>query len=629
MLDETSKSGFSVTASPTLLPGASRLPATGGGHEPSSQATLLCFPKITPLDRRLARLAGFLGVECTVQTVRAAESGLVDGDHHCLMLSATTLGGLLEADGNPRRLMQRLFDRTRHLLVYGFRPTAADGSTARHLSRGLVDAVVPFPGGHHQYTISSDWRSLTGEFSGLTFGPIQSEIDCGFSGAALASGLLRPVVSIGGLPSFASLTIDDCTIFMLACGDIVDLDAKVQGQLRVLDWFSRTIPPSMFIRHAFGRRSWRRPQPSATFIIDDPLLTESYGFLNYRRLLGAVGDQPFSASIAFIPLNYRRGQASVVDLFRSRPAQLSLCVHGCDHTGGEFATTDMPVLNGLARLADDRMKLQEKATGLGYEKVMVFPQGRFSVGSLEALRHNDFVAAVNTSPIPEDARPGDELTVGEWLDVAVTRYRGVPLFVRRYPREVVEFAFDLFLGKPLLIVEHHTAFKQGYGEIADFIARLNSLNAELRWGGLRETLSRTYMRRDLSDDTVAARIWTNYQVIRNDAAASTRFLIAKTESADAPIRRVTVDDHPVDYVIDDGTLRVAIDVEPGVARTIRIAYANALPIWDGRRGFRARLKIHARRRLSEFRDNFLCKHERLLTLSRFAARGLSTEATEG
>ena len=293
------------------------------------------------------------------------------------------------------------------------------------------------------------------------------------------------------------------------------------------------------------------------------MLTESYGFLNYRRLLGAVGDQPFSASIAYIPLNYRRGQASVVDLFRSRPAQLSLCVHGCDHTGGEFATTDMPALNGMARLADDRMKLQEKATGLGYEKVMVFPQGRFSVGSLEALRHNDFVAAVNTSPIPEDAPPGDELTVGEWLDVAVTRYRGVPLFVRRYPREVVEFAFDLFLGKPLLIVEHHTAFKQGYGEIAAFIARLNSLNAELRWGGLRETLSRTYMRRDLSDDTVAARIWTNYQVIRNDAAASARFLIAKTESADAPIRRVTVDDHPVDYVIDDGTLRVAIDVEPG------------------------------------------------------------------
>ena len=621
MLNEISKSGSPVTAQAALPPGQSPPSVAAKLEVRASRATLLCFPRVTPLEVRLARLVEFLGVECSVESVDGPDSGLLDADRHCLMLSATSLGALLEADGNPRRLLRRLFDRTRYLFIYGFRSTAADSATARHLSGGLVDSVTRPSEGNQQYTIAADWRPLTGEFSGLTFGPIQPEVDCGFSGPL--STALRPIVSIGGLPSFASVTIDGCTVFMLACGDIVDLDAKIPGELRVADWFSRTIPASMFIRHAFGRRCWRRPQPSATFIIDDPLLTESYGFLNYRRLLGAMGDEPFSASIAFIPLNYRRSRASVVDLFRRRPEQLSLCVHGCDHTGGEYATTDMPALNGLTKLADDRMKAHEKATGLGYDKVMVFPQGRFSAGSLDVLRHNNFVAAVNSSPIPQDAAPGDELSIGEWLDVAVTRYHGVPLFVRRYPGELVDFAFDLFLGKPVLIVEHHTAFKEGYREIATFVARLNSLNADLRWGGVHRTLSRTYMRRDLSDDTVAARIWTNYQVIRDDAATLKRYLVTKVESADAPVRRVTVDNRPVDFVIDQGTLRVAIDVQPGADRVIQITYDNALPVHDGGRGLRTRLAIQGRRRLSEFRDNFLCRHERLLELSRSAVRRLS------
>jgi len=593
----------------------------GRRPEPASRATLLCFSHLTPLEKRLARLVEFLGVDHTTHIV--SHRGVVlDGAHHCVMVSASALGALIEADGSPARSLQRVFACTRNLFVYGFRPTVQDSATARHLSRGLIDEVVHLPEANQRYTVAADGGCGTEEFSGLTFGPIQPSVDHGFSASGSSAGL-RSIVSIGRVACFASFRVDDCTVFMLACGDIADLDAQIDDKLRPIDWFSRIVPASMFIRHVFGRRCWHRSRPSATFVIDDPLLTESYGFLNYRRLLDAMRDQAFSASIAFIPLTYRRSRQSVVDFFLSRPRRLSLCIHGCDHTSGEFAATDLSRLNALTKLADDRMNALKRVTGLDYDKVMVFPQGRFSTGSLEVLRHNNFLAAVNTTPIPQDALPGEELTIREWLDVGVTRYRGVPLFVRRYPGEIVECAFDLYFGKPLLIVEHHTAFRDGYRDITAFIARLNSLNVGLKWGGLHWTLSRTYTQRELSDDTVAARIWTNFQVIQNDSVTRKRYLIAKTELADAPIRQVTVDNDPVEFTIDQGILRLAIDVQPCAERVIQIQYENALPMQIEARSLRARVAVQGRRRLSEFRDNYLCKHSRLLELAGFAARRLS------
>jgi hypothetical protein len=585
-----------------------------------NHATILCCPQVTPLDARLARLAEFLGIECRVQTVSEAVTGPADRawlsrDHHCLMLSATTVEALAPTDADRAQVLQRLLDRTRHLLVYGFRATTADAAAARALSQGLVESVSDLPPGGGNYTISPEWRSLTREFTGLTFGPARAELDCVFSGHRPA-GAVHAVISIEGSPSFATFTRGGCRVFMLGCSDIADLDAPINDELRVVEWFSRVIPGAMFLRHAFGRHAWHNPRPSASFIIDDLLLKESYGFLNYRQLLHATRDQAFAATIAFIPYNFRRSQASVVELFRSHPGRLALCIHGCDHTGGEFATADLPALNAMAGLADDRMRAHQKATGLPYGKIMVFPQGRFSTASLKALQGNGYLAAVNTTPIPEDADPRNGLSLREWLDVAVTRYHGFPLFVRRYPGDLVNFAFDLFLGKTLLVVEHHTAFRNGYREIAEFVAALNSLNPEIRWGSLQDAVSRSPLERDLSHDTVGVRLWTNYGVLSNGGARSRHYVVQKAEDADAPIRQVLVDGAPAQYVVDKGLLKVELDIPPLSARVLEIShYATRRAVGRRRVGLRAALGIHARRRLSELRDDLLPWQQQLQTLA--------------
>ena len=78
-------------------------------------------------------------------------------------------------------------------------------------------------------------------------------------------------------------------MFLLACSDIADLEAKTDGSWAAHSHFSRLVPIMMFLQHVFQDQLWHNPGRYANFIIDDPLLRESYGFLNYAQLLQADG----------------------------------------------------------------------------------------------------------------------------------------------------------------------------------------------------------------------------------------------------------------------------------------------------------------------------------------------------
>ena len=104
----------------------------------------------------------------------------------------------------------------------------------------------------------------------------------------------------------------------------------------------------------------------------------------------------FTTTIAFIPWNYRRTSDSVARVFRERSDRFSICLHGCDHTEGEFASTEVRRLNTQLHLATQRMRAHEQSTGLPYAEVMVFPQGKFSAASLELLKCHNYLAAVNS-----------------------------------------------------------------------------------------------------------------------------------------------------------------------------------------------------------------------------------------
>src|SRR5208283_4412128 len=149
---------------------------------------------------------------------------------------------------------------------------------------------------------------------------------------------------------------------------------------------------------------------------------------------------------------------------------LSLVVHGCDHTAGEFAERSPALLDRKIRTSIQRMERFRRTASIEADRVMVFPQGQFSPETGRALKLNGFVAAVNTEVSPAQ-RAANETTIADLWSVAIMKYGTFPILTRRYPHHGIEnFAFDAILGKPCLIAAHHEAFKDHARNLVDFVA---------------------------------------------------------------------------------------------------------------------------------------------------------------
>jgi hypothetical protein len=85
--------------------------------------------------------------------------------------------------------------------------------------------------------------------------------------------------------------------------------------------------------------------------------------------------------------------------------------------------------------------------------------------------------------------PGSgDLKIRELIQPVLTAY-GFPLFHRRSARRLEDFALDLFLGQPAVIGAHHDSFKEGYGYLRDFVSRMNTLD-DIRWDSVGNVVQR-------------------------------------------------------------------------------------------------------------------------------------------
>jgi len=348
-----------------------------------------------------------------------------------------------------------------------------------------------------------------------------------------------------------------------------------------------------------------------------------YGFLDYKKLLDVMDRSIFSASIAFIPWNYDRSGPRVADLFLKRSERLSLSVHGCDHIHAEFGTRDEQALRWRAWKALDRMKEQETLTGLPFDKVMIFPQGIFSISAMGALSSSGFLAAVNTTPYPVDGSDG-VLTLRDLLDVAVERFSNFPLFVRHYPNDIAEFAFDLFLGKPALLVEHHRYFKNGYTILADFVGKLKALEEKLGWTNLAAICSQTCLKRVAENGETQLKFYTDRFRLQNDTDQTQNYRLFRRVMSEKPLARVIVNGRYADCDQAADYLRIPVSLDPGQKAEVSIDRGH---LDTGKIYFKQRpmynTMVFIRRGLSEFRDNYVDTHRRLSGIASRARNLLS------
>jgi hypothetical protein len=538
----------------------------------------------------------------------------------CLVLNSSALKACHEEHPFTDDLVHQLTSAFKFILVHNLNPDPRCENIVRLLSASQLVSVRPAHFGSH-YQVSRNNKQICGPFSGLTFGFANPHVDR-ILGVGPAARSFSPLISVDDSPLLATLRRGNAQIFFLATSAVADIHAEIRDKQSTDPLFSQLMPAAMLLRYMFAGQCWQPHERHATLTIDDPPLWPSYGYLNYERLLHSMDTHDFHSSIAFIPHNYRRDAPEVVQLFQTRPDRFSICFHGNDHTRAELGETDSSILNNLLNTAVARMERHRASTSIRCDKLMVFPQGVFSQQAMDALRSHNFLAAVNTESRP--ARSPIRIELAELLQPALLNY-GFPLFIRKpvdqYAPE--SLAFNLFFGKPLFIGSHHDLFKNIEG-LETLVDQINSMSTPVRWSNLQTAINNSYLTRKLDDGTREIRTYASVGSIENQSAGALRFTIELEDAGSAQAEKVLLNGEcALDKVVDNTDRRIVMLIPPG-KRCSFDALDGTSDVTPHREGAARTIKAFCRRRLSEFRDNYLSKNPLVLLTAKSLQRHLQS-----
>ncbi len=581
-------------------------------------------PEPAPQEGRLLALAETMGVPAKAVApgegkplLQRLIDAFVPGSSSVAM-SAETLAAIERDRDSGTGLQSLLVGLLPELLVFGFTGAAEEQRALLSLTDGAILGVSPLSGQNERFSLPLVAASLSGQLSGLDFSGSYEEPAFAFEVHSDAEDA-DAILTANERPIFVRLKRGQAQLFLLAA-PLPDMKRPLSREHGIEEHYATLVAPLIYLRACFQNYCWHAVQNTARLIVDDPVLTQSYGFLNFDKLRKSMQRFRYGTSIAFIPWNGWRTREENASRLLGENSNLSTCVHGCDHTNREFNGNDAALLDAKAGLAMQRMEAQQKRTGAPFEPVMVFPQGFFSVSAIKALSANRFLGAVNSTVFPTDQR--GEITIADCLRPAVTRYGGFPIFVRHYPGNIFDFAFDLFLGKPALVVEHHPFFRHGCEAMEAVVAELYKVEPSLSWPPLSEQLTRCCLQRRLPSGSTEVLFFTRKFQLKNRTEHAESFRLRKYEPDAETVATVSVDGVSVPYSIEDGFLQLEVKALPGQERTIEIGCAEKPRHKATGFGVVYNVRVALRRALSEFRDNTLAQHDGLLRIANRIARAL-------
>jgi hypothetical protein len=493
--------------------------------------------------------------------------------------------------------------------IFGFDNTDSCKGLLQYLTGDAEARIRAVNGPHAFVSVTGDLPDMCGPMSGMRVLVDSHNCELVFDLSPKSNGFKSIIAAQDG-HVFIRLICQGLPFYLNVSSSIIDIGSASEKQFDVKDHFCSAVPITMYLKWAFRDVCWSNRETNACLIIDDPLLKPRYGFLNFGELSELMDERHFTTAIAFIPWNWRRTDRHTVALLRGRSDRFSLAVHGCDHTASEFATRSASQLDSKIMTAKQRMETFVQRTSLSYDRIMVFPQGRFSPETGRALKLNGFIAAVNTEISPWN-NDGNETKIRDLWDTAITKYGTFPIFTRRYISAGIEnFAFDAILGKPCLIAAHHDVFKGHGRSLADFVERLNSLNWNLCWRPLGDALARSFKFLTRDDETIIIRMFSKSLVIENPTVSSREAVFMKEESDPDRVRAVTFNQTPIDFHCDGGYLRFRAQLLPKETAQVRVTYVESEDLAaQGGPDIVYKVRTRVRRHLCEFRDNYLSRSE--------------------
>jgi hypothetical protein len=572
---------------------------------PLSTVSLLGRDQTTVGDRNLARLLDFFGIPWKAVSTREwkADAGQAGP---LVIISADCLAeamGSVEASGLPPCVM-----KARAVFVYGFQEDERSVKLLRLVTGDPQGKIKRIRSSQTTVRISADIPEVCGPMSGLQV-PISLCAAGSIYELGLAGSEVQRIIRSAEGELFLRVNYEGVPFYLSAWESIIDIDVFSPLYFDVKKFFCEAVPIVLFLRWGFPENFQSHTETSACLIVDDPPLKRRYGFLDFSEALDLMDRDNFSTTIAFIPWNWRRTHHRTLRMFQAHPKRLSVVFHGCDHTEGEFVGRSPALLGRMLDRANERMARFERKACISVDRVMVFPQGRFSPEAGRALKLNQFVAVVNTEVSP-DEQAANETRISDLWRPAIMKYRTFPIITRRYLSHGVEnFAFDGVLGKPCLIAAHHDVFRDHGRDLVDFIGRLNALKWTIVWRPLSEVVRRNFTTRRLADGTRIIRMFSGSLLVENSGAELYKALLLKAEDDPSYVEAVWVNDKRSEFSIEGGELRAWLMLRPQERATVHVAYRNTLELASDRRSFAVSIRVAAKRYLSEFRDNYLCRND--------------------
>jgi hypothetical protein len=569
------------------------------------RATLLCDDSDLAEEGHISRLFGFFGIPgqrvSVEEFARSGGPAVKTG----LVCSARTFSRLLETL-DRRDDAQRVWQETvSSVFVYA----GADAVAFASLNRTLTadpKASVSHVHGVTEWQVSDEFPDFAQSLGGLRIKTVRHSSDTLSFDPAIGCG--KAIVFCQRGAALLKVEYRSVALFLSTSPTVVDVDAPVAGRnFDIREHFLAAAPLVMYLKWAFAESCWRSPETRACLVIDDPVLKPRYGFLHFETFLGLMQRHNFSTSIAFIPWNWRRSSAKIVRLFQANQDRYSLSIHGCDHTSGEFGTRQSGLLAWKTRQATERMARHEARTGIRHDRVMVFPQGVFSEQAMAALKRGGFIGAVNTELLSNDT-PRPFIRISDAWDTAMMHYNTFPIYTRRYPSDGIEnFAFDTLLGKPCIVVIHHTDCRDRCRELVAFIDRLNALPIPFTWSSLKEIIHRGYRQRETAPDRVELEMFGSELRLDNPSSTRKRYVICKKESEPGAVTGVKANSQPVAWGYVGDRITFELELEAGETKVISIDFAELRGSEFKGESPTYRVKATARRLLSEFRDNYIAR----------------------
>jgi hypothetical protein len=578
-----------------------------------SRAILLCDDKLSRNEQNLAAILDFFGIPWKVLSPAAISGECVRADLQgsCVLSSAPCMATAVENIGGYGGDLPPWVLRVHSVYLYDFQETELCRKLLRLLTNSTEANIRKPLAPEDHFSLTGDFPEMCGPLSGLRVPVGFNEKDFCFDFQPHRDEH-QSIIAANSGGIFLSCSRSGVRFFLSASSEIIDIHLPATKYFDVKEHFCSAVPIVMYLTWTFGRDCWTSTQTPGCLIVDDPLLKSRYGFLRFNDALKLMDTHNFTTAIAFIPWNWRRTNRQTVEQFKSRADRLSVCVHGCDHSGGEFAVRSTALLSRRSKTASQRMASLFQRTSLRHDNVMVFPQGMFSPEAGRALKLHGFVAAVNTEVAPSgDAR--NDTKIADLWNVAIMRYGTFPIFTRRYLTHGVEnFAFDALLGKPCLIVAHHEVFRDHGRELAEFIERLNSLKWSLRWCSLGDAISHSFKTRKSTREPSIIQMYANHLLIENSSSEAHEAMVMKEESDPERVKAIKINKKPIDHCYEDGQLQFKLSILPGERCEICVLYSEEPEVNAEGDGLAYRMKIQIRRHLCEFRDNYVSQNDVLL-----------------